>query len=211
MYVYYKSSIIRKRRENNQQYINLCWNKGGIDLNTPNNKRKKESQNKIEKAFLLLVQKHEVEEIQVSKLCQLAQVNRSTFYANYIDIYDLSQKVKQRMIEEYASIFENDETASSDNKDSFLKMFRHIKENQIFYKTYFKLKYDVTNDEIIHYDRELAKKYYDDQYIDYHVLMFKAGITILIKEWLKHDCQESPETMVKILLSEYNKGSSKEK
>lgn len=55
-------------------------------MNTVNNTRRKESKNKIEKVFLQLVQKYEVEEIAVSKICNLASVNRSTFYANYLDI-----------------------------------------------------------------------------------------------------------------------------
>lgn len=173
-------------------------------MNTPNNKRKRASQEKIEKVFLQLVQNYEIEEISVAEICRLAHVNRSTFYANYLDIYDLVQKVKKRMVEEYASIFQHDRNTGH-NKESFLKMFRHIKENQIFYRTYFKLKYDLTHDEIIYYDKELAKKYFNDEYTNYHILMFKAGITILIKEWLNNHCKEDPEIMVEILLSEYNK------
>lgn len=108
------------------------------------------------------------------------------------------------MIEEYASIYQHAKNVEH-NKESFLKMFYHIKENQLFYKIYFKLKYDITNDEIIYYDKALASKCYNDQNIHYHILMFKAAITTLIKEWLKNNCQESPEEMVEILLSEYRK------
>ncbi len=59
-------------------------------MNTPNNKRRKASQDKIEKVFIKLIQKYELNEISVSDICKLAEINRSTFYANYLDIYDLA-------------------------------------------------------------------------------------------------------------------------
>ena len=58
-------------------------------MNTPNNKRKRNSQEKIEKVFIQLIQKKNITEISVSTICEKANINRSTFYANYLDIYDL--------------------------------------------------------------------------------------------------------------------------
>ena len=63
-------------------------------------------------------------------------------------------------------------------------MFKNIKKNQIFYKTYFKLGFDV-NYEIDYFDKDLAKQLYDNKYIDYHCKFFKAGITAIIKKWLE--------------------------
>ena len=71
-------------------------------MNTPNNKRKRESQEKIEKTFLQLIQKKNISEISVSTICEIAKLNRSTFYANYVDVYDLVEKVKNRMADEFA-------------------------------------------------------------------------------------------------------------
>lgn len=72
-------------------------------MNTPNNKRKRESMEKIEKTFLQLIQKNNIENISVSDICKITGLNRSTFYANYIDIYDLVEKVKSRMADEFAN------------------------------------------------------------------------------------------------------------
>ena len=71
-------------------------------MNIHNNKRKKESQEKIEKTFLQLIQKKNITEISVSTICEITNLNRSTFYANYIDVYDLVEKVKNRMADEFA-------------------------------------------------------------------------------------------------------------
>ena len=63
-------------------------------MNTPNNKKRKKSQEQIEKVFLQLIQKKNIDEISVSTICDKANLNRSTFYSNYIDIYDLAEKNK---------------------------------------------------------------------------------------------------------------------
>lgn len=171
-------------------------------MNTPNNKRKKESQERIEKTFLRLIQTKEIENISVSEICKLATLNRSTFYANYIDIYDLVEKVKIRMENEFANIYANDAEAGH-NSNSYLKMFQHIKDNQLFYKTYFKLKFDAISS-ITYFDKSLASKYYDNKYIDYHCEFFKAGFTAILKKWLNNNCKETPKEMLEILKSEYD-------
>jgi len=173
-------------------------------MNTPNNKRKKESQEKIEKTFLQLIQTKEIENITVSDICKIVKLNRSTFYANYIDIFDLVEKVKFRMETEFANIFVDDYKVGP-NPNSYLKMFMHIKENQIFYKTYFKLNPDVISSSPYKFHEELALKYYDNKHIDYHIEFFKAGLNSIIKKWLNNNCKESPEEMVEILISEYKK------
>ena len=169
-------------------------------MNKPNNKRKKDSQERIEKVFLQLIQKKEVTDITVTQICNLAKVNRTTFYANYLDIYDLTDKVRERMILEFADIFKGNHEHS---KENYLKLFEHIKENQIFYKTYFKLGYDVNYD-ITYFDKELASKMFDNKFIPYHCEFFKAGITAIIKMWLKNYCKESPDDILEIIESEYN-------
>ena len=160
---------------------------------------KKESQKKIEKVFLNLIQTKEINQITVSKICELAKVNRTTFYANYLDIYDLVDKVKESMILEFANIFKEQR---GNTKDNYLKMFEHVKENQIFYKTYFKLNFD-KDYKIIYFDKKLAEKMYNNKFIDYHCEFFKAGITAIIKMWLNNGCKESPKEILEIIESEY--------
>ena len=106
-------------------------------MNTQNNKRKKKSQEQIEKIFLQLIQKKNIEEISVSMICEIANLNRSTFYANYIDIYDLAEQIQKNMEKEFAD-FQLSNNARQDS-DGYLNMFKYIKDNLIFFKTYFKL------------------------------------------------------------------------
>jgi len=169
-------------------------------MNTPNNRRKRESQDKIEKTFLQLIQKKNIENISVSDICKITGLNRSTFYANYIDIYDLVEKVKLRMGEEFA----NTQYSKNSKQDhqGYINMFTEIKENQLFFKTYFKLE-DISKSPINIFNKELAQKYYDNKHIDYHIEFFRAGLNAVIKKWLNSGCKETPEEIAEILRSEY--------
>ena len=92
------------------------------------------------------------------------------------------------------------------DSNGYLNMFRHIKENQIFFKTYFKLE-DISMSKPTEYRIDLAEKYYDNKYIDYHIEFFRAGLNAVIKKWLAGGCKESPEVINEIITSEYKNKS----
>ena len=166
----------------------------------PNNKKRKKSQEQIEKIFLQLIQKKNIDDISVSNICELSRLNRSTFYSNYIDIYDLAEKVKQQMENEFAQ-FQLSNNSKQDEY-GYLNMFRYIKDNQIFFKTYFKLE-AISKSLPTQYRVELAEKYYDNKFIDYHIEFFRAGLNAIIKKWLNNGCKETPEEINEIITSEY--------
>lgn len=169
-------------------------------MNTKNNKRRRESVEKIEKTFVELLQTRELKEISVSDICKLCEINRSTFYANFLDIYDLADKIRDKLESEFAEVFhEND---LNREESGALMMFHHIKDNQLFYKTYFKLGYDEKH-QVLVYDVIRAEKDFDNKNIKYHIEFFRNGINAIIKMWLKDGCVESPEEMAEIIKAEY--------
>ena len=170
-------------------------------MNVKNNRRRRESIERIEKAFIELLQTRELNEISVSDLCKICELNRSTFYANYVDLYDLADKVRVLLESEVNHLYETERTQKFNSND-YLRLFRHIQENQLFYRTYFKLGYD-NQYEIQFYDTEQAKQDFNNQYIDYHMEFFKSGLTAIIKRWLAGGCRETPEEMDHIVRSEY--------
>lgn len=170
-------------------------------MNTKNNRRRRDSIQRIEKAFIGLLQTRELNEITVSDLCKLSGLNRSTFYANYVDIYDLADKLRVHLEEEVNQLYREEQSAPF-NGHNFLKLFRHIRDNQLFYLTYFKLGYDSRHQPLL-YDTSLARQYFDDQYIDYHIAFFKSGFNAIVKMWLAGGCKETPEEINEIIQSEY--------
>lgn len=173
-------------------------------MNTVNNNRKKESQRRIEKVFVELLQEKELGEVSVTDICKIARVNRTTFYNNYLDIYDLANKIKEKLEMEVSKLYE-DERINQYNSNNFSKIFNLVKENQLFFKTFFKLGFDSNEFFDYEYDTNLSKKFYNDEFIDYHIDFFKAGFNAIIKKWLYNGCVESTSDMCSILISEYSK------
>lgn len=170
-------------------------------MNTKNNKRKRESMQKIEQVLIEFLQTKELIQISVSDICKKADLNRSTFYANYVDIYELADTIREKLEAEVSELFK-DEITEGFNSNNYLVLFQHIKENQIFYRTYFKLGYDEKY-KIWQYDYNLAKKHFGDRFIEYHMEFFKSGLNRIIKVWLQNGCKETPEEMFEIIKSEY--------
>lgn len=172
-------------------------------MNTPNNKRKKDSKLKIERAFIELIQTKEINEITVTDICKKTNLNRSTFYANYIDIYDLVDKIKERMINDFFELYKEEVSIKQHSYD-FLKLFRHIKENQLFYKTYFKLNIDLSPAIEFIEQKEVERFFEKVENTDYHVAFFKAGLNAVLNKWLNNNCDLSPEEINQIIVSEYS-------
>lgn len=170
-------------------------------MNTKNNRRRRQSVERMERVFVELLQSRELGEITVSDICKRAELNRSTFYANFDDIYALAGRVRERLEEEVSALYGR-EAAEHFNSNDYLRLFRHIRDNQLFYKTYFKLGYD-RGPNLFAYDRNQAERYFQNRHIEYHMTFFKSGFNAIVKLWLERGCRETPEEMEAILRSEY--------
>ncbi len=170
-------------------------------MNIKNNRRRRQSKERIEKAFIESLQTKELHQITVADICKACQLNRSTFYANYEDIYDLADKVREYLETEVNLLYKEEKTQGFNSND-YLKLFRHIQGNQMLYRTYFKLGYD-NQYQIRYYDTKQAIKYFDNKHIEYHITFFQSGFNAIVKMWLAGGCKETPEEMNEIIRSEY--------
>lgn len=57
----------------------------------------------IRGVFIKLRSHKDLERIKVKELCELAKINKSTFYAHYADIYDLSEQIENEIISDIIS------------------------------------------------------------------------------------------------------------
>lgn len=168
-------------------------------MNVANNKKKQVTISKIEKAFIELIQIKDISEISVMDLVKKANINRSTFYTNYFNIYDLADKISEKMYQNILKFYKN-EITKKDFPYNYYELFRHIKNNQPYYKTLFNLNFDFMN-----YSNNHLKKNIKNYKSDYHIEFFKSGMKAVIKKWLFTGCEETPEEMIEILKFEYKR------
>lgn len=170
-------------------------------MNTQNNKRSRASTERITEAFLGFLKKKDLSQIKVSDICKTAEINRSTFYARYADIYDLSDKIRENLEEDVKRLL-GQEVIQSCDKSDFLQLFMHIRDNRDRYMCYFKLCY--TERDFNFYDLCCPdSEFIDIDNIAYHITFFKSGFNAIVKQWLDNNCKESPQEMCDILLREY--------
>ena len=148
-----------------------------------------------------LLQTKKSGDITVSEISEKAKVNRSTFYANFLDMKDLENALKTRLLAEFREVYK-EEVKNRSGSNDFLKLFYHIKENKMLYRAYFKLGAGFTPADMS-YDKAQAEKYFGNENIEYHLEFFYNGLNGIIKMWLENDCRESPEQIEKILKAEY--------
>ena len=88
-------------------------------MNTKNNRRKRASMQKIEQVLVELLQTKELNQISVSDICKRAGLNRSTFYANYVDIYGLADAIREKLEAQVAELYK-DEVEQGFNSNNYL-------------------------------------------------------------------------------------------
>lgn len=55
----------------------------------------------IRQAFTQLLAQKPIQSISIKELCELAGINRGTFYAHYTDVYDLLQQMEAEMLADF--------------------------------------------------------------------------------------------------------------
>ena len=68
-----------------------------------NDARVRYTQKILKESFLKLLKEKAVNKITVKEVCELAGLNRATFYAHYSDCFDLMEKIEQELIETFAA------------------------------------------------------------------------------------------------------------
>ena len=147
-------------------------------MNTTDNKRHQETLQRIYAAFAALLRDQELNKISVTELCEVANVECSTFYANFEDIPALANN--------YAAEIEKQVAVQPHTEGEFAWIFEYILENKELFRIYFKL--------------SISKKS-----TDYKTIFFRNGVYSAAKLWFTEGCKESPQKMGEIIKREYEK------
>ena len=86
----------------------------------------------IRRALLALMRKKPIQSISVKELCELAGINRGTFYAHYRDVYDLLSSIEEEMLQDLKAtmqpVLESDPSSLAPVKVTSA-LFRCVQEN----------------------------------------------------------------------------------
>jgi AcrR family transcriptional regulator len=174
-------------------------------MNTVNNTRSAASKKSIKAAFEKLLESKAPAMITVQKLCKLAGVNRTTFYAHYSNVQDLLESLKADLFSELEDhVLPNTSDALQlVNRDTMLRVLKFIRRNGTLYRLYFS---QLTENKLVDY---IKRKYiapllnkravYASSEFDYQFEFTKAGVLGIIKKWLSSGCKEPDESIAELI------------
>ncbi len=95
--------------------------------------REKKTKRSIANAFCQLRQKKPLEKMTVKELAGVAEISKATFYLHYRDLYDLSEKLQNEVIQQIIHSIAHPEYCLTDQRQFTVELFQafHAQQDQI--------------------------------------------------------------------------------
>lgn len=160
----------------------------------------------IEESFLTLLSKKPVSKITVTELCQIAQINRATFYKHYLDVPDLLEKIEEDLFDTIRASFDKKDIQlkpflvqmmhyTRDNRERFMALGGDNGDPNLMTKT-FMVCYESAYPLLAQNMGSLTEK---ERQMLYHFLSHGAGA--VLTWWVKDGMVEPPEDVAQMILS----------
>ncbi|WP_084243720.1 TetR/AcrR family transcriptional regulator [Planomicrobium okeanokoites] len=164
-------------------------------------------------ALMHLLKQKGLNSISVTELCQLAKVNRGTFYAHYGQVENLFEEYFKTIMKDLADSYQEPykhvrNLLSKDVNPATIRIFHHIEKYETFYRIVFSKTvplsyYYLLFDHIQTLIRDDVSEHYLDG-LDIDISMVSAyqanAILGLAIEWHRQDFKQSAEDMNRLLV-----------
>lgn len=173
----------------------------------------------FDEAFIILLEKKEIDYITVKEICETAGFNRSTFYLHYESINDLLKETLEYATQKLVNYFNKNpkdfiaNIGNSSKEDlifineQYLKPYlQFVKDNKKLFLAVFKngdvmnIKENYFNLEKYIFDPILDKHQVSSKKRKYMIKFYIKGIMAIVEEWTINDCQEKREDIMSIII-----------
>ncbi len=163
----------------------------------------------IRKALTSLLSQKPIQSISVKELCEVAGVNRGTFYAHYTDIYNLLEQIEEEMMHDFQAVLlpllEEDDQNLTPLKIT-TGIFKCLKENAdlcvVTLGPYGDKKFAA---KLLSVGREKCLECYPKQFadastkqIEYFYAFVSSGCIGLLEKWLNEGMTTSAEEIAQV-------------
>lgn len=173
---------------------------------------------KMDEALISLLEQKEFEYITIKEICDVAGVNRSTFYLHYDNTSDLLKETTRYIIDKHLAYYKIDqkhitlqlEACKRDEllfiTDKYLTPYlTFIKENQRLFKVSIKEFHAMNMDEV--YGRMfehifspiLARFCVPEAERTYVIKFYLTGVFAIVMEWLNNNCSGDMKMLIKVI------------
>lgn len=174
---------------------------------------------KMDKALLSLLEKKDFEYITIKEICEVAGVNRSTFYLHYENTADLLKETTKYILDSFLTYFTVDRQSITIQyqkcklqdlvfitPEYLMPYLTFIKENQRVFITAVKHLGTMDFENVYNkmfkfiFNPILERFSFPEKDREYVLKFYLTGITAIVMEWLKNDCNESIEDISRIII-----------
>ena len=173
-----------------------------------NDRRTRRTQKLLKDAFIKLLSEKKLNEITVKELCDMADINRGTFYLHYQDIYDLKRKLEDEIYQQLLDIV--DACPANIDEDTsytlFIDLFRFVERHSSLLKVFLGPNGDISflrNMQTLFKDRYLNIILHGETSsktanLDYTYSFIASGFTGLVETWLNEENPTPLEELAKL-------------
>ncbi len=174
---------------------------------------------KMDEALLALLEKKDFQCITVKEICDMAEVNRSTFYLHYETVGDLLNETMELVMKRFEEKFATIERVSAEqianiptdrlvfiNTEYLVPYLEFVKENQRVFNVAISRPTVIRTNQI--FNHLYAETIYpimkrfglEEHEIKYKLSFYLQGIFAVICEWIKNGCTETVDVMADLLI-----------
>lgn len=155
-----------------------------------NNRRAQYTRHVIQESVLSLLENKAINNITVTEVCKLADINRTTFYRYFDDVYGCVDNIESEFLE---SLNSENIDAPMQGMEMVLNEFYHHKQlsNLVFIEGKTRL-------------LEKLFENFDPRNIDvdaYEDVYLMAGIQSVLKKWVKDGMKLTPHELTQVIIS----------
>lgn len=173
-------------------------------------RRTRKTEQQLQRGLIELLKIKSLKEVTIRELSELVDINRSTFYVHYHDIYDMVEKIEARMLIEFNEALHSHEEEA--NKRNFIPMFNAIfsflkkysdvfsvlfgKHGDLGFKTDF---VEIARSKFLKDWSHIFANNGENPYYYYKSSFIVQGCIGLMQAWLERGTIETPDRMAAIM------------
>ncbi len=179
-------------------------------------RRKKYTRIVLKESFMKRMQEKPLSNITITEVCEAADINRSTFYSHYKDLYDLLYQIEDDIIEDMNQTLSAYNYTKDDEAIQMTeKLLQYLAENRESCQTLFSEHGDPGFQKKVmmlaqtHLSKSLMVESNNISFhSEYASLYIANGSIHIVQHWLKNGLKESPKEMAELITKLANKGLS---
>lgn len=162
----------------------------------------------VHEALLKLLKEKSINKISIKELCQVAGINRTTFYNHYGSQYDVLNEIAEAYMQSTSFTMLKESERGRNIYECLVSILEYMKENIEFAKLMLEQEHYDLFTQIIkslpQFDQMVIKHLPEKLDLDKRNAIasyVQYGSVKLLKEWILSDCMKSPEEEAMLILS----------